>query len=298
MAECKRQILIQLDSDPQPSIFDGVVALDAGVDDVFRHGAITPDGVREMVHGAIFTRGPKQLKNTAIFVGGSSVPQGDAILKAVADTFFGPLRVSVMLDANGCNTTAAAAILVAQKHGKLQGATATVLAGTGPVGRRAARLLARQGAEVRVGSRNLARAQEVCEVVGKYCHDRVPTPVATSSPDQVAAALDGVQVVIAAGAAGVQLLDAKIRRAATHLRVAIDLNAVPPAGIEGIEATDSATDRDGVACYGAIGVGAEKMKIHKAAIRKLFNQNDAVLDAEEIYEIGANLQDTPTVTQQ
>jgi hypothetical protein len=73
------------------------------------------------------------------------------------------------------------------------------------------------------------------------------------------------------------------------LRVAIDLNAVPPVGIEGVEPTDKGIDREGVICYGAIGVGGTKMKIHKAAIAKLFTANNLVLDAEEIYAIAREL---------
>ena len=69
------------------------------------------------------------------------------------------------------------------------------------------------------------------------------------------------------------------------LKVAIDLNAVPPVGIEGVELTDKGADRDGVICYGAIGVGGTKMKIHKAAVAQLFEANNAVLDIEEIYEL-------------
>jgi hypothetical protein len=71
--------------------------------------------------------------------------------------------------------------------------------------------------------------------------------------------------------------------------VAIDLNAVPPAGIAGIDVMDKAKERDGVVCYGAIGVGGTKMKIHKAAIQKLFSANDLVMDAEEVYAIGKEL---------
>jgi hypothetical protein len=80
------------------------------------------------------------------------------------------------------------------------------------------------------------------------------------------------------------------RREAKDLRVAIDLNAVPPLGIGGIKVTDQGKDRDGQTCYGAIGVGGTKMKIHKAALRQLFEKNDHVLDAEEIYEIGRGLE--------
>ena len=103
-------------------------------------------------------------------------------------------------------------------------------------------------------------------------------------------AMEGVDIVIAAGAAGIELLDLSTRKASSSLRVAIDLNAVPPVGIAGIGVMDNAKDDDGVICYGAIGVGATKMKIHKAAIKQLFSANDLVLDAEEIYEIGRQLE--------
>ena len=95
--------------------------------------------------------------------------------------------------------------------------------------------------------------------------------------------------MIAAGAAGVELLPTDIRSAARSLQVAIDLNAVPPAGIAGIDVMDKATQRDGVVCYGAIGVGGTKMKIHRAAIAKLFTASDLVLDAEEVFAIGQEL---------
>jgi hypothetical protein len=74
------------------------------------------------------------------------------------------------------------------------------------------------------------------------------------------------------------------------LRAAADLNAVPPAGIEGIEATDNGIERDGAILYGALGVGSLKMKIHKACIARLFERNDLVLDAETIGELALNLQ--------
>src|SRR6266550_2411424 len=111
-----KKILIQLDTDPQPSTFDRVVAVDSDVDEVFSYGGVTPDTVEPLVHGAIFTRGGADLANTAIFVGGSNVAAGEALVNRVCDIFFGPVRVSVMMDSNGCNTTAAAAVLSARKH--------------------------------------------------------------------------------------------------------------------------------------------------------------------------------------
>src|SRR3954464_2522346 len=146
----KPKILIQLDSDAHASVFDAVVATDAGVDRLLQYCNVKPADVQGLVHGAIFTRGPQELTQTAIFIGGSSVAVGEELLAAAKKAFFGPMRVSALLDANGANTTAAAGVLAAAKHVMLSGATALVLGGTGPVGERAARLLARQGTAVRV----------------------------------------------------------------------------------------------------------------------------------------------------
>ena len=102
-------------------------------------------------------------------------------------------------------------------------------------------------------------------------------------------ALDGVNLVIAAGASGIELLPAAIRKRFPNLDVVIDLNAVPPLGVEGVEVNDKAILRDGAICYGAVGVGGTKMKIHKAAIRCLFMRNNLVMDAAEIFQLGREL---------
>ena len=115
-----------------------------------------------------------------------------------------------------------------------------------------------------------------------------------AGPTRTFATLDGAQVVISAGAAGIELLSAADRESCQTLDVAIDLCAVPPLGIGGIEVTDNAVERPRsggglTVCYGALGIGGSKMKIHKAALRRLFTRNDQVLDAEEIYNLGRDL---------
>ncbi|MFO0910090.1 MAG: NAD(P)-dependent methylenetetrahydromethanopterin dehydrogenase [Isosphaeraceae bacterium] len=286
----KPTILLQLDTDPQPSVFDGVVAVDAGVDHLFRHGGVTVEAVRDLVYGALFTRGTSDLRSTAIFVGGSDVARGEEILEAVKATFFGGFRVSVLLDANGANTTAAAAVLAAREGmgGSLEGARAAVLAATGPVGQRVARLLARLGAQVSVGSRRLDRATATAEALAAATGTPFQ-PFATNEPDDLARGLAGAAVVVAAGAAGVTLLPASIRAELRELRVAVDLNAVPPLGIEGVKASDKGAERDGLKIWGALGVGGTKMKIHRKAVQSLFEANDRVLDAEEVLAIGQSL---------
>jgi hypothetical protein len=285
----KPRILLMLDTDHQPSVFDAVVAVDAGVDHLLRHGGVAPDAVRDLVYGAMFTRGGSDLKNTAIFIGGSNVTAAEELCRAVCGTFFGPVRNSVMLDPNGSNTTAAAAVLAASKHVPLKGEVATVLGGTGPVGRRVARLLALAGATVRVGSRSRQRAEEACEAIRGQAPGGRLEAHSTDDASGLAGAMAGAQVVIAAGAPGALLLPEDVRRGVALLRVAIDLNAVPPAGIAGVAATDQAAERDGCISYGAVGIGGTKMKIHKAALQRLFESNDLVLDAEEIYAIAKEL---------
>ena len=285
----KPKILLQLDTDEQPSVFDSVVAIDAGADHLLRHQSITAENVRERVHGAIFTRGLADLHNTAIFVGGSDVAAAEAVLAEIRRTFFGPMRVSVMLDPSGANTTAAAAVWAARKHLALADTMAVVLAATGPVGQRVVRLLAKEGADVRVASRKVQRAAAVCDAVRQRYSSARLTAVAASSAEEAVAALQGAALVVATGAAGVELAARETLRKSSGLRVAIDLNAVPPAGLGGVEAMDRAVDHDGIFCYGAIGVGGTKMKIHKAAIQRLFQSNDQVLDAEELYEIACGL---------
>jgi hypothetical protein len=103
-----------------------------------------------------------------------------------------------------------------------------------------------------------------------------------------AGVLEGAQVLLNAGPAGVQL----VPRAAwmgRGLRVAVDLNAVPPLGVEGIESQDNGVVRDGVSCFGALGVGGLKMKVHRTCIAKLFERNDLVLDAESIADVARAL---------
>ena len=287
----KRTILIQLDTDAQPSVFDRVVAIDAGADEVFAYGGVTPENVRDKIHGAIFTRGPKDLKRTALFIGGSDVTAGERLL-AEAQRHMIPqfgLRVSILLDANGANTTAAAAVRLAGKHLELKGAPALVLGATGPVGQRVVRLLARQGAEVRVGSRQKARSEGVCAAVRARVPEARVEPVGTATAQELSEALSGRTLVVAAGAAGVVLLPKAARTACSTLKVAIDLNAVPPLGIEGVAVTDKGVSHEGVIGYGAVGVGDTKMKIHKAAIARLFESNDQVLDAEEVYALAERI---------
>jgi hypothetical protein len=277
-----QKLLFLLDTDAVPSVFDTVVAYDGGADHVIGYANVTPQNVGALVDGAIYTRGPKEKQFTALFVGGGDMVAGEALFKAVRKRFFSNFRVSVMLDSNGSNTTAAAGVALLAKAKPLAGKKAIVLAGTGPVGLRAAAFLHSEGADVAITSRSQARA----DAAAKALQDRFGfTPTAIEAADNAAraSAVKGTNIVFAAGAIGVELLEEKDWRDDPTIELIADVNAQPPLGIGGVEAIDKAKERHGKIVIGALGVGGLKLKLHRACISQLFESADKVLDAEEIY---------------
>jgi methylenetetrahydrofolate/methylenetetrahydromethanopterin dehydrogenase (NADP+) len=287
-----KKILLQLDTDEHPSPFDAIVAHDADVDVLLSHGGVQPDETRALVQDAFFTRGPDALKNTAIWVGGKDVAKGEQIFAQVQNAFFGPFRVSVMLDSNGCNTTAATTIARIAKARSLDGHRALVL-GLGAVGLRSATLLAQEGCEVTVASlppdlfgddrpyhrpRGLTVAQELGLDI------REP-----ADRSELEATLDGAQIVLAAGPAGIEVLRRDAWAAAESVELLADYNAADPLGIEGTKATDDLADYDGKAVLGALAIGGPKMKVHKACVRRLFESNEKVLDTDAVYAVAKDL---------
>src|SRR5450432_1914824 len=160
-----KKLLYQFDTDALPAVFDNVVAYDGGADHVSAYGGVNASNVGGLVEGAIFTRGPKDKKNTAVFIGGSNMAEGEAVLAAVQKKFFAKFRVSVMFDCNGSNTTAAAAVACLSHGRSLAGKRAVVLAGSGPVGQRAAVLLAQEGANVAITGRKRDVVQAACDSI-------------------------------------------------------------------------------------------------------------------------------------
>ena len=295
----KPTVLLHIDCDPQASTFDSIVALDAGVQQLISRSNVTLNDIQNLIHGAMFTRGPTDLKNTGVFFGGSDVAKSDSLFAAALDCFFGPMRVSVMSDPNGSNTTAAAAVLSCQQHIDLDNKRIVILGGTGPVGQRIAQIITAMNlnTEVVVGSRRIERAQTVIKRVLDHLRKSDPnfkgdlqpqlTPAALISPSETLAVTSNADIIFSAGAAGVEFLDE--RWASNQASVLIDLNAVPPAGIANIAPTAAGTEINGKICYGAIGVGELKMRIHKRAIQSLFESNDRVLDTQVIYKLGKKM---------
>ena len=283
-----KKLLFLFDTDPYASVFDTVVAYDGGADRVTGYANVTPDNVGTLVDGTIFTRGGKEKQNTAIFVGGGDMGKGEALIEAVKKKFFGPFRVAVMLDPNGSNTTAAAGVALLAKATKLRGKKAVVLAGTGPVGMRASALLAQEGADVSLTSRSKERAENAAKAIEARFGVKV-RPVQGADEAARAKDLEGAQIVFAAGAIGIELVKTSHWEGNPTIEAVADVNAQPPLGLEGIEATDKGKERDGKLCFGALGIGGLKLKLHRACIGQLFENPDQVLDAEHIYALAKEM---------
>jgi methylenetetrahydrofolate/methylenetetrahydromethanopterin dehydrogenase (NADP+) len=287
-----KKVLLQLDTEEHPSPFDAIVAHDADVDVLLSHGGVEPDGVRGLAQDAFFTRGVDDLKTIAVWVGGKDVAAGEKIFAEVQKAFFGPFRVSLMLDSNGCNTTAATTIARIAKARSLTGSSAVVL-GLGAVGLRSAVLLQNEGCEVVLAALppdlfgddrpyHRPRGLEVAQQLGLGV--REPADRA-----ELEAILDGAQIVLSAGPAGVEVLRHDFWAQHPTIELLADYNAAEPLGVEGTKATDDLAEYDGKRVLGALAIGGPKMKVHKACVRRLFESNDQVLDTDAVYAIAKEL---------
>jgi methylenetetrahydrofolate/methylenetetrahydromethanopterin dehydrogenase (NADP+) len=287
-----KKVLLQLDTGEHPSPFDAIVAHDAGVDVLLAHADVKPEAVRGLVQDAFFTRGVDDLETMAVWVGGRDVGIGEEVFSAVQEAFFGPFRVSVMLDCNGCNTTAATTIARIAKARNLAGSRAAVL-GLGAVGLRSAVLLRNEGCEVMLatlpsdlfGDDRPYRRPRGLEGARRLGFEvREPADRA-----ELEAILDGVQVVLAAGPSGVEVLRRDFWAQHPTIELLADYNAAEPLGIEGTKATDDLADYDGKLVLGALAIGGPKMKVHKTCVRRLFESNEQVLDTDAVYAIAREL---------
>ncbi len=302
-----KRILIQLDNDKFASTFDCIVAYDAGADVVQSYGEVTPSDVRGLILSTFFTRGVPDLKNLAVWIGGSDMDVGEQLLAEARRTFFGPFKVSLMLDSNGCNTTASTAIAKLARQVNLRGKDALVI-GPGPVGLRAALLLAGEGCSVQLisipsqmfgGRFDSEMAQRTLESGRKAAENFRDSPSAAAGGSLhvedasdlagLEEFLDQAEIAVAAGPAGLNLLPLTTWSTKPNLQWLLDFNLTEPLGIEGIKPGDDFAVYDGKYALGALAIGNPKMKVHKACIARLFERNDLVLDIEGVYSIAKEL---------
>ncbi|HEX3138944.1 MAG TPA: NAD(P)-dependent methylenetetrahydromethanopterin dehydrogenase [Rhizobacter sp.] len=244
----------------QMSPFDVNMAADAGYQVIAPYCEVGLDGVTGLTQDAIFSRGPKGVARTGIFIGGRDVTLAADMLARAKAALFKPFVVSLMADPSGAYTTAAAMVACTEaalrKHHRqsLSGLRVVVLGGLGPVGRIAGVIAAQAGAHVLLSSRNGADA---AEAAARETGTRFKVTLhGVSGADKAAvhASLASADVVLACAAAGVQVVAADGLAGAKRLKVAADVNAVPPEGIAGVGVMDDGVSVAGTS--GAVGIGA------------------------------------------
>jgi methylene-tetrahydromethanopterin dehydrogenase len=243
----------------QMSPFDINMAADAGYQIIVPYADVGLDAITGLAQDTIFSRGPKGVARTGIFIGGRDATLAADMAERARASMIPPFVVSVMADPSGSYTTAAAMVACVEaalqrRHGQeLAGQRVVILGGTGPVGRIAAVLAARAGAEVLLSSRN---GIDVAEEAARHTGQRFGVTIhGVSGGDRAAVrtSLAEADVLLACAAAGVQVVAAEDLGHAGRLKVAADVNAVPPVGIAGVGVMD---DGQPLAGTGTVGIGA------------------------------------------
>jgi methylene-tetrahydromethanopterin dehydrogenase len=259
------------------SPFDVNMAVDAGWQVVVPYCHVTLDGVAGLTQDAIFSRGPKGARRTGLFVGGRDVVLAADMLDRARGALVPPFAVSLFADPSGAYTTAAALVAsveaaLRRHHGSdLKGRHVLLLGGTGPVGRIAAVLCARAGATAVLGSRQGRDAADAAANETGRRFDIVLAAASTRTRPDLREALASADVVLGVAAAGVQVMDEEDRASARHLRVAADVNAVPPAGVAGVGPMDDGTLVAGtqVVAIGALAVGNVKYQVQNRLLARM-----------------------------
>jgi methylene-tetrahydromethanopterin dehydrogenase len=295
-------LLFYLDTDPQASPFDICMAYDAGYNAVIPYGNVTAEDSKTVVLDALLSRGPKGAKNTVFMIGGKNAEKAEEVFEAVKGAMFPPFKGNIIIDPAGAYTTAAAMVakaenaLVTNKLGELKDKTCAIM-GTGAVGQIAAVLLAKMGCNVMIASLNPKRvdgkehAEGVAKLLAKDHGVQVEGVFAPTAASKIEI-LKKADVIMCAGIRGVRIIDKEMLNEVKHMKVLLDINAIPPLGIEGIELKDDMREiMPGIFSIGALAVGELKHKLEKEILREartsgkdVYNYNVALPLARKLLE--------------
>jgi len=295
-------LLFYLDTDVKASPFDICMAYDVGYDAVIPYENVTPEDANLIVQDALLSRGPKGVKHTAFLIGGKNAERAEDVFKAVKDAMFPPFKTSIVVDPAGAYTTAAAMVakaesaLLVSKLGDLKDKTCAIL-GTGAVGQIAAVLLAKMGCNVMIVSLNPKRvdgkehAENIARLLAKD-HGVQVQGIFAPTPASKIEVLKKADVVMCAGIKGIRLVDKEMLNEVKNIKVLLDINAVPPFGVEGIELKDDMREMmSGIFTIGALTVGNLKHKVEKEILK------EARSNGKEVYNYNIALPMARTLLQ-
>ena len=287
-------LLFYLDTDPKASPFDICMAYDAGYDAVIPYENVTAEDSKTIALDALLSRGPKGAKNTVFMIGGKNAEKAEEVFTAIKNAMFPPFKGNIIIDPAGAYTTAAAMVakaenaLAASKLGELKDKTCAIM-GTGAVGQIAAVLLAKMGCNVMIASLNPKRTdgKEHIEGIAKLLaseHGVQVEGIFAPTTEIKTEIIKRADVIMCAGIRGVKIIEKEMLNEVKHMKVLVDINAVPPLGIEGIELKDDMREMmPGIFTIGALAVGELKHKLEKEILR------DARAGGKDVYNYNVAL---------
>ena len=282
------------------SPFDVNMALDAGWDNAVGYTNVEKDDVQALTQDAIFSRSPSGLKRTGIFLGGRDMHMAMDMMEIVQESMVPPFQVSCFADPSGAFTTAAGMVATVEqalkdKHDTdLNGKCVIVMGGTGPVGSTAAVLAARAGASsVKILGRKKDKSQRVAALCNsEYGADL--SGIEGEANDMIDGIVGKADVILACAAAGIQVItEEHIKNAATNLKVAADVNAVPPSGIYGLDVMGACEPIEGsknAFGIGALAIGNVKYQTQHRLLQEMHDRDDPIfLHFERAFEVAREI---------
>jgi hypothetical protein len=293
-----KTVFVFLDTDKYCSPFDMLVAIDAFPDSmIFKYENVTDEDAPKIVFDLLFPRGPLGAAHTKIFINGSNFDMVNAVVAATQKCMkSAPWGTSIIVDPRGGYSTAAGAVAktlgasLEKGFGTLEGKNVTVLAGTGPVGQTAARIYAAEKANVTITTRSMTKGQAVADKINEEVGAKRVKVVEVRSSEQTGAAIKDAEIVLAAGAGGIQLLSAaEMDKYGAKCKIVGDINAIKPLGVEGLGSNDDGKEiKPGVYGIGALAIGKLKIKIEKEMIKRATIEPQGLFDYGVAYDIGKN----------
>lgn len=284
----KRSIIHMLDPMIHNSPFDINMAVDAGYEVIVPYNTVKLEEVSGLTQDAIFSRGPAGVKKTGMFIGGRDIGLAMDMLDAAKQAMVPPFEISVFADPSGAFTTAAALVACVERDLKknfdlpLSGMRAVVFGGTGPVGLATAVIVAQQGADTTIVDHfAIDTALEYAEEA-KHRYGVTLRATAAASDADKARLVSNADLVFCTAKAGIQVLNASVLEDAKQLKVAGDVNAVSPLGIEGLGIMDSgaplalAINSKGAVGIGALAVGNVKYNLQHALLKETLEADKPV----------------------
>lgn len=298
----KPSVLHMLDPMAHVSPFDINMAVDSGFEQIFPYSNVDLSQVQGLVQDAIFSRGPSGVKRTGIFIGGRDIGLALNMLEVAQAAMVPPFVISVLADPSGAFTTAAALVAcvekqLKEKHGlDLNNMNALVFGGTGPVGLATGVIASLAGCNVTiVDPFNIDTALNKANEYNLRCGASLVGTYASSDADK-ARLISEADIVFCTAKAGVQVLSASVLKDAQRLKVAGDVNAVPPLGIEGIKRTHNgepmvhAVNASQSVGIGSLAIGDIKYKLQSALLASLLQSETPVfLDFRAAYDLARRI---------